>query len=176
MSSWKDDWILRAIAAGAIRPYKDGQILRPGPMCLKAIIFTTHKPTGRVYFTLTFEGISKSVAVPRVLALAFLPNPKNLPEVNHINGIKGDNWIERDDKTPRCNLEWSSRADNEKHAAKEGLKSSRGTSNGNAKLSTDQVLMIRQAPEASLRELAQRLSVTQKTINDIRARKSWTHL
>ena len=33
----KDQWILRAIAAGAIRPSKDGKILRPGGACLRPV-------------------------------------------------------------------------------------------------------------------------------------------
>lgn len=172
----KDAWIKRAIAAGAIRPYKDGRILRPGGSCLKEITFSTHKPTGRIYFTLSFEGISKSVLVNRVLALAFLPNPDNLPQVNHINGVKSDNWIERLDRSPRCNLEWSSKADNEKHAHREGLKTSMGTSNGNSKLTPRDVRIIREAPEAILSELAQSLSISRKTIHDIRTRRTWRHL
>lgn len=168
----KDLWILRAIEASAIRCFWDGTILR-GEKCIN---FSTHKKTGRIYFTLTFEGISKSVLVNRVLALAFLPNPENLPQVNHIDGIKSHNWVFHLDRTPRCNLEWSSKANNEKHAHETGLKTNRGSSNGNAKLTPPEVLMIREAPEASLRELAQRLKVSMKTLTDIRARRTWQHL
>jgi hypothetical protein len=172
----KDVWILRAIEAGKIRPLKDGTIYRPGVVGLETIIFSTHKPSGRVYFTLTFEGISKSVGVPRVLALAFLPNPLNLPQVNHITGNKGDNWIERLDRDPICSLEWSTKADNEKHAHGTGLKTARGTANGNAKLTVAQVLKIRAAPTDILNELAQSENVTRKTIDDIRERRTWQHI
>lgn len=172
----KDAWIMRAIAAGVIRPYKDGRILRPGKFFAKEIPFSTHKPTGRVYFTLTFEGITKSVLVNRVLALAFLPNPQNLPQVNHIDGCKDHNWVERFDRDPVCNLEWSSKAANEKHAFATGLKSNRGTANGNAKLTPADIAKIRAAPADTLSELAQSLNVSRKTISDIREGRTWKHV
>jgi hypothetical protein len=172
----KDAWIKRAITAGIIRPCKDGVILRPGKFALQEIPLQTHKKTGRVYFNLTFEEKTKSVLVNRVLALAFLPNPNNWPQVNHINGIKGDNWVEDRTRTPVCNLEWSTKSANEKHAFATGLKSNRGSANGNAKVTPDQVRMIRAAPADTLHVIAHDLKVTMKTITDIREERTWRHL
>lgn len=45
--------------------------------------------------------------VHRLVAISFIPNPKNLPIVNHINGIRSDNRVE--------NLEWSSNTQNVVH-------------------------------------------------------------
>lgn len=164
----KDAWILRAIAAGAIRVYEDGRILRPGDYFLREVALSTHKKTGRVYFNLTFDGVTKSVLVNRVVALAHLPNPDKLPQVNHKDGNKANNAV--------WNLEWSSRADNERHAQRTGLKSSRGTANGNAKLTPADVLRIREAPADTLIELRQTLKISAKTVRDIREGKTWQHI
>jgi hypothetical protein len=53
-------------------------------------------------------------SVHRILAHAFLPNPFNLPTVNHIDGNKQNNSL--------SNLEWASYSKNNKHAYETGLK------------------------------------------------------
>ena len=65
----------------------------------------------RVY--LTIEGKRKSFSVHRLVALAYIPNPANKPDVNHMDGNKSNN--------AKSNLEWVTKSENQKHAYRNGL-------------------------------------------------------
>lgn len=56
---------------------------------------------GYLQLSLLKNGVSTTFKVHRLVAKAFLPNPDNLTEINHINENKQDNHIN--------NLEWCSR-------------------------------------------------------------------
>jgi hypothetical protein len=59
------------------------------------------------------DGKRRCLAVHRLMAIAFIPNPLGLPEVNHKNGIKGDFSL--------ANLEWMTHRENIRHARASGL-------------------------------------------------------
>jgi hypothetical protein len=58
-----------------------------------------------------FQG--KFVGVHRLVAETFIPNPKPLPFVNHLTGLKGDNRAD--------GLAWVTRSENCRHAWEHGL-------------------------------------------------------
>lgn len=67
------------------------------------------------YLRVTFQrdGKKKRYSVHRLVALAWIPNPDRLPEVNHKDGVKRNNID--------TNLEWCTRSHNHKHAWRIGL-------------------------------------------------------
>lgn len=64
-------------------------------------------PNGYYGFDFYKDGKSKHVLLHRIIAETFIPNPDNLPEVDHINRVKTDNRIE--------NLRWVDRIDQNKN-------------------------------------------------------------
>mgnify|MGYP003779588419 CR=1 FL=1 len=108
--------------------------------------------------------------VHRIFAVAFIPNPLNLPEVNHKNGIKTDNRIE--------NLEWVTCAENLKHALDTGLRRKvRSHKVSTCKINEYKVLAIRRLykinPKFNRSYVARKLGVTYDAILDIIKNKSW---
>lgn len=63
--------------------------------------------------SLSHKGKPIKYSIHRLVAAAFIPNPENKKEVNHINGIKDDNRVE--------NLEWATQSENMQHGYKIGL-------------------------------------------------------
>lgn len=104
--------------------------------------------------------------VHRLLAQVFLPNPLNLEDVNHINGIKTDNRLE--------NLEWCSRLENIRHAYRLGLAPT-GERMAAAKLKDENIADIVLSSDSN-KILAIKYNVSTATINAVKKRITWKHV
>lgn len=113
-------------------------------------------------------GFTKRLKVHRLVAIAFIDNPENKPEVNHIDGDKLN--------CKKSNLEWATRKENAIHASENGLMMSQvGELQGGHKLKNKDIPTIRSS-EKTDSELARIFNVSRRTISNVRSFKSWSHL
>ena len=72
---------------------------------------------GYVYVLLCNKGKCKNVRLHKLVAEAFIPNPYNLPQINHKDGNKQNNKVD--------NLKWCTCQENIRHAYNNGLASNK---------------------------------------------------
>lgn len=124
---------------------------------------------GYLSISLYNNNTSKSYLVHRLVAITFIPNPLNLPFVNHKNGIKTDNRVE--------NLEWCTRQENMQHAINTGLldydnRNTKGIKNGNSKLSEANIVEI-QTSNLTTKELSVKFKVSYQAIYLVKKNQRW---
>lgn len=139
----------------------EGQV--KGPRKLRKRI---HNQSGYCVVDLWDNKKSKQFALHVLVALAFIPNPDNLPSVNHKDGDK--------DNCEETNLEWVTHKENTRHAMQTGLMPSHGEDNPNAHLTQSQVDYIRQHTEIPHSTLAKKFNIHPTTISKIRRNQLWT--
>jgi hypothetical protein len=124
---------------------------------------------GYLVANLSKYGKNAPLQVSRLVAIAFIPNPQKLPQVNHKNGIKTDNTV--------GNLEWCTLQENMKHAALHAL-SPRGSRCHSTDLVERDVIRIRQLyakGEATYKTLADEYGMTPKGVYQIVKGTSWKY-
>lgn len=114
------------------------------------------------YYRVRLDSSTKKIH--RLVAQAFISNPKGLPQVNHKNTIKTDNSVD--------NLEWSTNLMNSQHAYKNGLRPYPG------KLNDEDARLIRFLSKKGLprKQLMNEFGVSIHVIKDIISKRSWTHV
>ncbi len=120
---------------------------------------------------LRINNVSKSYAIHRLVAYAFISNPFNKPDINHIDGIKSHNYVE--------NLEWVTKSENSLHAYRTGLNSNAGEINPKAKLTEQDVISIWNdinMNNDSFINIGKKYGVSKATISHIYKGDTWKEL
>lgn len=81
-----------------------GRIIGLYKRCYGKILSPAKNSKGYKYVCLYKDGYSKCMKVYRLVALAFVPNPLNLPEIDHIDGSRDNDRAE--------NLRWVTHKEN----------------------------------------------------------------
>lgn len=114
------------------------------------------------------NGIEKSMFIHRLVAIQFIANPNNLPQVNHKDGNKLNNTI--------SNLEWCTKEANSLHAKLTGLMQ-HGEQRPSSKLAEDDIYEIyKMRGLFKAAEVAKRYGVAKNTIYLIWRGKKWSYL
>lgn len=128
-------------------------------------VLIPYEKNGYLAVNLYKDGKVKHHYIHRLVAEAFIPNPDNLPEVNHLDCNKFNNSVE--------NLEWCDRKQNLKHSYDKGLKR-KGELHGRHKLTKNEVEQIRNLiGKMSQKEIALKFKISQPTVSAIKTGRLW---
>ena len=105
-------------------------------------------------------------SVHRLVAITFLPNLKNKPEVNHIDNNRINNEVN--------NLEWVTQKENQQHSVHQD-RHSRGERHGNSKLTDKAVREIRKS-KLTLSALGKIYGVNLTKIHAVKKYQTWKHI
>jgi hypothetical protein len=163
MEEWKDiegyEGLYQVSNHGRVKSFKYGK-----EKILKGSITTK----GYLQVYLHKDNKIKRFNGHRLIAIHFIPNPDNKPQVNHIDGNKLNNNI--------SNLEWNTQSENLNHAFDTGLKISvKGEHHVLSKLTEEEVLEIRRSDLKRV-ELAKIYNVHISLIHRIKRNECWKHI
>jgi predicted XRE-type DNA-binding protein len=112
----------------------------------------------------------KYCRIHRLVAFAFIGFPPTANyEVRHLDGDKQNNYVD--------NLTWGTRRDNERDKIRH-KRTNRGQRNGKSKLTTKQVMQIKELllkGNLLQRQIADIFGVARMTISDIKCGRSWRY-
>lgn len=121
------------------------------------------------YFFVQLKNRGRSLNIHRLVAEAFLPNPRGVGFVNHKNGLKNDNRIE--------NLEWVTASENARHRV-DTLRKGLGTGHGRSRYSESQILEMRDLWSKGIPSglIADQFKSSIAAVHTICTGKTWKHL
>lgn len=164
-------WKPVRIAGGRIEVSEDGQVRSLPSKTHHGQILSQNVTTNGYWFLtnrLTGKKL-KMILVHRIVAMEFVPNPDNLPQVNHKDGNKLNNHY--------TNLEWVTPSGNTKHAHDHNLiRVIHGEEHNWSKITKDQAQEIidkYRTGKYSQRQLAKEYGLIQQSISLIVRGVNW---
>lgn len=127
--------------------------------------------TGYLQVHIHDNGVSKLLTVHREVAKAFIPNPENSPQVNHMDANKLNNHAQ--------NLEWVTARENIAHARGLGLMPGPKSANAHTAILTNasvkRMRLVREiSPDMPQWKIGRMFGVSQSNVSYILSRHTWT--
>lgn len=139
---------------------------------LKGRLLKLQKVPGGYLVVYLYDKAGKrfTASVHRLVAEAFIPNPENLPEVNHEDGDKTNNYF--------LNLSWVSSRENTAHAYRLGLLNNKGESHYKVSIPDAVILEALRSvvPGVTIKSVATLFGIPYKTFHLIYKGKSRPYL
>jgi len=123
---------------------------------------------GYEYVGLMKDGKRHIKYIHRLVGQAFVENPKNKPQINHLDSNRINNHF--------SNLEWCTHYENFQHAARNG-RMAHGERHWKAKVTKGDVVKIRELRKTKkLREIAEIYDMQVHAISCICRKATWKHI
>ena len=137
------------------------------------LISQRHDSCGYSSFTAGLTHCRKRVRTHLLVARLFVPNPNNLPEVDHLDGNRSNPSAD--------NLEWVTHLENVRRSVRNGTHYNGfiGTGNPKAKLNEDKVRYIRKLyseDKLTQQEISKKLNIPWSTIHNIVTYQTWKNI
>ena len=126
-------------------------------------------PKGYLITMFRVNGKNLTKSQHRIVAECFIPNPHNLSDVDHVDGVRNNNCV--------SNLRWVTHGENIKHSYNSERRSAKGENNARALITEDDVTKICEELQKGTRVCKIRdMGYAYHIVSSIKIRKNWKHV
>lgn len=131
------------------------------------ILLQNVDPDGYTLVIICKDRINYTRKPHRLSAIEFIPNPLNLPEVNHLDTVKTNNHI--------SNFEWSTTSNNQKHIRRSGKHMEIAETHKSATLTNKKALKIFNESGKHV-DIAKKHKTSPLIVSRIKSGKTWSFI